>query len=523
MGLRPATESEQKSVDIVDGSAEQDDRWPPRLQALAQRLKAVEDFPAISGQVVRVMQIAEHEGQSLRALTDEILKDAALTNKLLRVVNAARYAGHQDGVGTVSRAISLLGVAAVQRVALGLMVLEHLENRYHAHWLRQAYLKTLLAAQVSVAWTAGQAEPEDAFLTTLFQQLGPLVALCHFPEVAANFEPTTTPTHPMLEAATQQVLGASLQELGSIAATLWTLPAAVQHAIVRPEGSAPVRPLRDGSERLRWVARAAADVADVLCDPAAQHAGDLERVTRSYLPVLGRPMESALACIATAQEQWAAAAAALGFANEFKPPPSQPGLPQGVVGTSQGQAGLVHGGAHGGATMSAETVLAQALDDVTAAMLEGAPSKDQARIALESICRALGLSRIVLCRRDRAAGTNGTLRLWLALGPQTETLQGRFQFQPGVADDPLSTLAAVGKDVWVPSVTKASWLQRLPAWLPPPRQGALLLLPLHHADKLVGAVYADGGDGRVMPAEIPARTLLQSVRRLLVMAVNAPG
>ena len=151
-------------------------------------------------------------------------------------------------------------------------------------------------------------------------------------------------------------------------------------------------------------------------------------------------------------------------------------------------------------------------------MVEGAAPQDRARIGLEAMCRALGLSRAVLCRhRPGAAGLKG----WIGLGDGGAELSQRMWLHPEKADDHLSKLVATGRDTWMADVTQAPWVVRLPDWLPPPASGGLLLMPLHQGGVLVGAIYADGSVGRPLAVEIPGRTLMQSLRRLLVMAAVA--
>lgn len=481
---------------------------PPRLARLAERLRANEDFPAMSAQMVRVMQLAEHEHGSLRQLTEEILKDVALTNKLLRVVNAARFAGHQDGVGTVSRAISLLGVSAVRQLALSLVLLEHLEDRQQARGVREVYLRTLMAAHVAVALSAGKVDGEMAFLATLFQFLGPMVVLCHFPEVAQSLGAGARLDTAGLQAATMKALGVGLDELGQLVAAMWSLPEGIRRAMQRPDGVPPARLPQDPTDRLRWLARGSTDLADILLDaPEGLRVPETVRLVRALLPVLAQAEDVAQTQLQTAREQWWQSVSALGLDAEVR---QRWGSSVAVGGDAAGEPS--DGVAVQAVAVVPEDVLAQGLDDITAAMLEGVDPRERARMALEVICRALGLDRAVACR-----GVGGVLRGWVALG-LPDGSRDRLQVSAAGGDDILSKLMATRKDTWVPDVQRAGWVARLPAWLPPPATGALLMMPLYRGQEVVGLVYADGG-GRPHEAEMPGRALLQSLRRLLVMCL----
>ncbi|MDH4061878.1 MAG: protein kinase, partial [Aquincola sp.] len=72
------------AVDAVGG----DDEGHATLDFLLRRMKTRADFPALSDAVGRIQRVADSERENLSALADEILKDVALTHKLLRLVNS---------------------------------------------------------------------------------------------------------------------------------------------------------------------------------------------------------------------------------------------------------------------------------------------------------------------------------------------------------------------------------------------------------------------------------------------------
>ena len=103
------------------------------LEFLLRRMRHKSDFPALSDSVLRIQRVATSENESLGSLSDEILKDVALTNKLLRLVNTAHYAQAGGGsVSTVSRAVALVGFAGIRNMALRLVLLEHMQDKAHA-------------------------------------------------------------------------------------------------------------------------------------------------------------------------------------------------------------------------------------------------------------------------------------------------------------------------------------------------------------------------------------------------------
>ena len=107
-------------------------------------------FGPVSDSVGRIQAISVSESESLGALANEILKDVALTNKLLRIVNTAHYRTAGGGtISTVSRAISLIGFAGIRNLALSLMLVERMEDKQHAQQLKEEFMRALMAGMLA--------------------------------------------------------------------------------------------------------------------------------------------------------------------------------------------------------------------------------------------------------------------------------------------------------------------------------------------------------------------------------------
>ena len=121
------------------------------LDFLLRRMRHKSDFPALSDSIARIQRIAASENESLASLSSEILKDVALTNKLLRLVNSAHFTHAGGGsISTVSRAVALIGRDAEAIAA----ALAHTGVPLQRH-------DTLEAA---VPWCFAQAQEGDAVL-----------------------------------------------------------------------------------------------------------------------------------------------------------------------------------------------------------------------------------------------------------------------------------------------------------------------------------------------------------------------
>src|SRR5690606_6280317 len=116
--------------------------------------------------------------QSVQALSEVLLKDFALTNRLLRMVNSSGY-GHFGGtISTISRAVLILGFDAVRDLAVTLVLFDHLHHKGQATKLHEDVLHSLFTGIVArgLAREAGARDAEEGFICGLFRNLGRLLA-----------------------------------------------------------------------------------------------------------------------------------------------------------------------------------------------------------------------------------------------------------------------------------------------------------------------------------------------------------
>lgn len=510
------------------------------LDFLLRRMRHKSDFPALSDSVVRIQSMATSETESVNSVTNEILKDVALTNKLLRMVNSAHYA-HRGSINTVSRAVNLVGFNGIRNMALSLVLLEHMQDKAHASLLKEEFLRCLMAASIGGELCPLAGEGEEAFIGAMFQNLGRLLVQFYFPEEASQIRILMqTQREPMTEtAAAITVLGLSLEELGLGIAKAWGLPQSMQRCMRKPSGTVPLRTSLDPGERIRWIALASNEIADALlhADPKDQEAR-VQAVTRKYAPAMGVSSRDVHGATVTARQKLIELAAAM----EIRVKPGSAAaklltMPDVVVGETDpvgGKAAVDSGWAafelH--ATSTAVTddagnpppkdlrvteTLTAGIQDITNAMVEDFKLSDVLRMILETMYRAMHFDHIIFCMRDA----------------KTETMTGRFGLGDGVeahvkgfksplkaaTPDLFAVVCSKGTDTMISDASEPRLAQRLPAWY---RTGlnapTFLLLPLMIKGAPFGLIYADKKKRGALELDEKELALLRTLRNQAVMA-----
>ncbi|MGD9833234.1 MAG: HDOD domain-containing protein [Piscinibacter sp.] len=515
------------------------------LDFLLRRMRHKSDFPALSDSIARIQRIAASENESLASLSNEILKDVALTNKLLRLVNSAHFSHAGGGsISTVSRAVALIGFAGIRNMALSLVLLEHMHDKGHANQLKEEFLRALMAGSLAGEMCHVAREGEEAFIGAMFQNLGRLLTEYYFPEearqirsaVAASVRDASSLAAVVQAetAASIGVLGLSFEDLGLGIAKSWGLPDNLQRCMRRPDGEPPARVPDKTPERLRWLTLAANELTDTLLrtegDPTARLASVAERHARA----IGLSVREIQAATEQARQRLAQAAEAMNL--QVAPhSPARRLLATVVVAPPAGSADADTLSPHSlqatvaafeatriDATLveppreSAAEVLAAGIADITNSMVESFKLNEVLRMILETMFRALGFRRIVFCLRD----------------PKTETLTGRFGLGEGAesvaaqfkvplrgGSDLFALVCAKGADTLISDATVASIEAKLPAWY---RSGvkapAFLLLPLMLKGAPFALIYADKAEPGGIALGEKELSLLRTLRNQAVMA-----
>ena len=506
------------------------------LDFLLRRMRLKSDFPALSDSVVRIQSMAASDTESVGSMTNEILKDVALTNKLLRLVNSAHYA-RGGNISTVSRAVTLVGFNGIRNMALSLVLLEHMQDKAHAAQLREEFLRSLMAGTIGSELCPQPREAEEAFIGAMFQNLGRLLVQFYFPEEAREVRARVqSQRDPVTEVtAAVAVLGLSFEELGLGVARAWGLPVEIQRSMRRPEGTPPSLVPADARERLRWIALAANEIADVILHSTpGERDAQVAKIARKYAQATGVASGQIQSATLRARQKMVDLAQVMDIrvpahspaAKLLAAPDTMTSLPLSTEPEIDSQLGGLElqakptvpalGDLLQAHQQIAET-LAAGIQDITNAMVEDFKLSDVLRMILETMYRALKFDRIIFCMRD-AKTEMMTGRFGLGQGVEAHVKQFRLPLKTETPDL-FGVVCTKGADTWISDATEARIVSRLPDWY---QQGlnapTFLLLPLQIKGASFGLIYADKTARDSLELDEKELALLRTLRNQAVMA-----
>src|SRR6478609_5780507 len=104
------------------------DQEEAAIERLLQRMDSGPGFAGLGASVQTISSLNDDDDDGgPRTITATILRDAALTSKLLRLANSSARGGRN--VSTIDQALIILGLNTVKSVALSLALLDSLSNK----------------------------------------------------------------------------------------------------------------------------------------------------------------------------------------------------------------------------------------------------------------------------------------------------------------------------------------------------------------------------------------------------------
>jgi putative nucleotidyltransferase with HDIG domain len=180
-----------------------------------------------------VLNLVNSPDSSAKDLAEVILRDPALTARVLRVANSSFY-GYYKKVATVHQAVMIMGLNAVKYFILSITVLNQLSNQKNNSKINHKYIWAhfleVACAAKNVAAATNYNQPEEAYVAGLLHDIGIILLEYHFPEEYKNVLKLVAKGKTVQEAECE-IFGLDHQEVGGYLTNFWNMPAVISDAI----------------------------------------------------------------------------------------------------------------------------------------------------------------------------------------------------------------------------------------------------------------------------------------------------
>jgi len=204
------------------------------VKDIFKKILGNDSFLSFSVQIKDVNEILRTKYSSAKDIADVILKDVALTTKLLKLVNSSFYGQFSNkGIATISEAMIILGTEEIKLAAASLKIYELMQDIASVKILKDKTLKALQRSVIArqIAIDEGIKEYEAIQISAMLYDFGDYLVALFSPEVFINIEILVDENSLSREQASKSVIGISYSELGRFVVSKWNLPSSIISAM----------------------------------------------------------------------------------------------------------------------------------------------------------------------------------------------------------------------------------------------------------------------------------------------------
>lgn len=441
---------------------------------LLQKIDASPGFATLNASVQTLGHIGEDAECDARTITQSILRDAALTGRLLQAANSGRGAhpSARDGrnISTIDQALAILGLNTVKSIALSLEQIDALNDPQQRQLLRaetiSAYFCAYLAGELTRLY-APRINHQEAHICGQLQNLGRIMSIYHLYDEIERSRQLQIENNIAEHEATVRAFGISFDEISIAVARHWRLPDILQDSIAPDFGKAPPRNAMTAREWHQYCASFSRRIANALFRlPENREQIEITREIEFFRDALhlknSETRETIQSCLQAADAAFAAIAypCTLSAARKLLRKASER-----VLDRIPSQDRLTKARNRIGGRTPAEII----------------------QSVLFLIHRKYNFDRTLLCLPDSSSG----LMAIAGVGANANTILPRFRCH-GSRPDIFRAFMARKIDVFVADIHAPAYSRLIPDWY---RRNidatSFVLLPLVFNKKPIGMIYAD--------------------------------
>jgi len=206
---------QKREIEEVDGAE--------TLKKIERRLTKLGDLPIFSASLNKVRHVSSDADSDAMSLAVEVMKDANLTTKLLRLANSSVYNRGLGKITVISRAVVLLGFETIRSLCLTLKLIESFHTEHHGFDMNSMLVNAFLTAGMTreVAEKAGVKNIEQSYICGLLHGLGEIIVAYTLPEKYQQILQSSEQSELSWSKIQLEHLGVSFNTVGQKLAVQW--------------------------------------------------------------------------------------------------------------------------------------------------------------------------------------------------------------------------------------------------------------------------------------------------------------
>lgn len=508
MSLQPPAKAEN------DAQADATDEDLPVKDRLENFICNNPDLPTLGNSISSIVQLSSSDDQSIDQLTNLILADVSLTQKIIRLANSVTFRGTSNQVVTsISKAVQFLGLDTIKACALAMILVDRMPGK-QSQFVRKELMNALTASLIGrqLAQQSSFPNAEEVAIAALFKNMGRLL-------VAAFDAPLYKETMNVIKEgksltqASLITLGINFDALTEMAMHQWNIP----EVIINAMKLMPTKTLKAPKNRQEWmrqVAEFSESSAQLISDPKNSKENALsEALLNRFGSSLGLSQNKLEALISEVKEEVQV------IGSQIDMQLSEENSAAKESGNCDDVDTECYERHPSGKPCHAFDLLFSGLQ-----MLEGLAATPDFKInslilmALEALHKGMGFDLATVCLKD--VKTN-QFRARHFLGNPNIELEESFMFSES-AHDVFGIAIKRDADLFIADAKDPKVQNMLPDWHLKmlPETGSFLILPLVVADKRLGLYYFDRPHKSAEGVSTEEMRIIKEIKKQVLIALK---
>ncbi len=198
--------------------------------AVRQVIGKLDRLPSVPRTYWELTQAAAAADVGMAVLAKIVEKDAAMTVKVLQLVNSS-YFGLPRRQASVQQAVSYLGIELLKSLVLSAHVFATATPKIESFSMNRLQEESVLTARIAKRLLGGQDGATEAYTAALVHEVGQIVLAISAPERFGEAVRASTALGRALHLCEQDVLGVTHAEVGAYLLGLWGLPLTIVEGV----------------------------------------------------------------------------------------------------------------------------------------------------------------------------------------------------------------------------------------------------------------------------------------------------
>ncbi len=500
------------------------------LEDLDKKMKSGKFLHTFTAQVEEINRVIRMKYSSTRDIASVILKDVALSSKVLSIVNSCYYGQFsQKGISSIPEAMVILGTEEVQQAAATLLLFEFMRDISKSEVLKEKSLESLMRGIMAkeIARDANYKSYDEFQLVAMLYDIGEQIILFCEPDAYHRIRKISEQSMMDMDSVSKQIIGASFSSIGSGIASGWGFPQSVVECI-KPFKEFNMHPESLTAQSLkRLVASFTKELANLDWRMSESiRKKKLEDIIRRYGHFLDIGMADADGLLSNSLEKVQNHAKVLKITlknSKFdkNAVPSSSDLHVASAENLWKSSQIVPEGMADGIRQISENNIIwieNHIKKIEDALTSNFRLSEILHRIITTIYKGFFFSKISICIMNRATGIMGVR---CVLGDEADRFGREFQFKISDSDDAFNKSLSTGLDIVIEDINAKFLNSRIPDWyINGNFAKAFAVYPIVVEQKKVGLIYVDWEKNKSHLFSAQVKHLMQRIKNLTVTAIK---